>query len=65
MAKPTDTEAIAIDSNDHLWVTGQFHESIDLDGDGNNDLTSDSSFIDSYVAQFDSCGFGSGLKDRR
>ncbi|MBC6479775.1 MAG: hypothetical protein GDA56_20315 [Hormoscilla sp. GM7CHS1pb] len=48
------TEAIAIDSNDHLWVTGQFQGSIDLDGDGNNDLTSDSSFIDSYVAQFDS-----------
>ncbi|MBC6477621.1 MAG: hypothetical protein GDA56_07360 [Hormoscilla sp. GM7CHS1pb] len=50
------TEAIAIDSNDHLWVTGQFRGSIDLDGDGNNDLTSDSSFIDSYVAQFDSSG---------
>ena len=33
------TEAIAIDSNDHLWITGQFRGSIDLDGDGNSDLS--------------------------
>ncbi|MBO1347031.1 MAG: hypothetical protein EBE86_006395 [Hormoscilla sp. GUM202] len=47
--------AIATDSNDRLWVTGEFEGNIDIDGDGNNDLTSNGS-IDSYVAQFDSNG---------
>ncbi|MBC6478800.1 MAG: hypothetical protein GDA56_14540 [Hormoscilla sp. GM7CHS1pb] len=46
---------IAIDNNDHLWVTGYFEDSIDIDGDGNNDLTSDGKG-DSYVAQFSSSG---------
>ncbi|MBO1348287.1 MAG: hypothetical protein EBE86_013255 [Hormoscilla sp. GUM202] len=48
-------EAIATDSNDRLWVTGWFEGNIDIDGDGNNDLTSNGSH-DSYVAQFDSNG---------
>ena len=32
--------AIATDSNGNVWTTGRFEGSIDIDGDGNNDLTS-------------------------
>ncbi len=46
---------IAIDSNDNVWNTGIFSDTIDIDGDGNNDLTSNGS-LDSYVAKFDSNG---------
>ncbi|MBC6474907.1 MAG: hypothetical protein GDA48_20655 [Hormoscilla sp. GM102CHS1] len=46
---------IATDSNDNVWATGSFEGSIDIDGDGNNDLTSNSS-RDSYVAKFNSNG---------
>ena len=52
---PHIASSIAIDSDDNLWVTGSFHESIDLDGDGFNDLTSNGEH-DSYVAQFSSEG---------
>ncbi|MBO1345964.1 MAG: hypothetical protein EBE86_000505 [Hormoscilla sp. GUM202] len=48
--------SIATDSNDNLWVTGKFSDSIDIDGDGNNDLTSNGGYSDSYVAKFDSEG---------
>ncbi|MBO1346178.1 MAG: hypothetical protein EBE86_001675 [Hormoscilla sp. GUM202] len=47
--------AIATDSNDNLWVTGAFKDSIDIDGDGKNDLTSNGK-NDSYVAKFDEEG---------
>ncbi|MBC6477213.1 MAG: hypothetical protein GDA56_04900 [Hormoscilla sp. GM7CHS1pb] len=46
---------IATDSNGNAWVTGYFNGSIDIDGDGNNDLTSNGNF-DSYVAKFDRNG---------
>ncbi|NES05156.1 MAG: DUF4347 domain-containing protein, partial [Okeania sp. SIO2F4] len=46
---------IATDSNGNVWTTGFFEGSIDIDGDGNNDLTSNGS-ADSYVAKFDSNG---------
>ncbi|MBO1352291.1 MAG: hypothetical protein EBE86_035265, partial [Hormoscilla sp. GUM202] len=46
---------IATDSNSNVWTTGLFEGNIDIDGDGNNDLTSNGTF-DSYVAKFDSNG---------
>jgi len=46
---------IATDSNGNAWVTGRFQGSIDIDGDGNNDLTSNGG-NDSYVAEFDRNG---------
>ncbi|NEQ71852.1 MAG: DUF4347 domain-containing protein [Okeania sp. SIO2C9] len=46
---------IATDSNGNVWATGGFEGTIDIDSDGNNDLTSNGSF-DSYVAKFDSNG---------
>jgi len=46
---------IATDSNGNAWVTGEFNGSIDIDGDGNNDLTSNGR-TDSYIAKFDSNG---------
>ncbi|NES07334.1 MAG: hypothetical protein F6K22_33795, partial [Okeania sp. SIO2F4] len=46
---------IATDSNGNVWATGYFQESIDIDSDGNNDLTNNGS-LDSYVAKFDSNG---------
>ncbi|MBC6477212.1 MAG: SBBP repeat-containing protein [Hormoscilla sp. GM7CHS1pb] len=46
---------IATDSNGNAWVTGDFIGSIDIDGDGKNDLTSNGS-SDSYVAKFDPNG---------
>ena len=45
----------ATDSNGNAWVTGRFQGSIDIDGDGNNDLTSNGG-NDSYVAEFDRNG---------
>ncbi|MDJ0516928.1 MAG: DUF4347 domain-containing protein [Trichodesmium sp. MO_231.B1] len=47
---------IATDSNDNVWATGFFRGSIDIDSDGNNDLTSQNGSSDSYVAKFDSNG---------
>ncbi|MBC6455357.1 MAG: hypothetical protein GDA43_20915, partial [Hormoscilla sp. SP5CHS1] len=47
--------AIATDSNDNVWATGSFKGSIDIDKDGNIDLTSDGE-RDSYVVQFDRDG---------
>ena len=38
---------LALDRLDHVWVREHNESSIDLDGDGSNDLTSDSSLIDS------------------
>ena len=46
---------IATDSNGNVWATGYFEDTIDIDSDGNNDLTSNGS-RDSYVAKFDSNG---------
>ncbi|MGD1702130.1 DUF4347 domain-containing protein [Dapis sp. BLCC M229] len=46
---------IATDSNGNVWATGEFWGSIDIDGDGSNDLTSNGT-VDSYVAKFDSNG---------
>ncbi|MBC6454190.1 MAG: hypothetical protein GDA43_14145, partial [Hormoscilla sp. SP5CHS1] len=47
---------IATDSDGNAWATGYFNSSsIDIDGDGNNDLTSNGLF-DSYVAKFDRNG---------
>ncbi|MBC6452786.1 MAG: SBBP repeat-containing protein [Hormoscilla sp. SP5CHS1] len=46
---------IATDSNGNVWATGTFWGNIDIDGDGNNDLTSNGLF-DSYVAKFDRNG---------
>ncbi|NET29071.1 DUF4347 domain-containing protein, partial [Okeania sp. SIO1I7] len=46
---------IATDSNGNVWATGYFEGSIDIDSDGNNDLTNNG-FFDSYVAKFDSDG---------
>ncbi|MBC6424838.1 MAG: cadherin repeat domain-containing protein, partial [Hormoscilla sp. SP12CHS1] len=46
---------IATDSNGNAWATGEFQGNIDIDGDGNNDLTSNG-FYDSYVAKFDRNG---------
>ncbi|MBC6481642.1 MAG: hypothetical protein GDA56_31700 [Hormoscilla sp. GM7CHS1pb] len=47
---------IAIDKDDHVWTTGSFSGSIDIDEDGNNDLTSNNGSRDGYVAKFDSEG---------
>ena len=46
---------IAMDSNGNVWATGYFSGTIDIDGDGNNDLTSNGG-EDSYIAKFDSNG---------
>jgi len=46
---------IATDSNGNAWATGSFNGSIDINGDGNNDLTSNGE-RDSYVAKFNSNG---------
>ncbi|MBC6426777.1 MAG: cadherin domain-containing protein [Ekhidna sp.] len=46
---------IAADSNGNAWATGFFHGSIDMDGDGSNELTSNGG-SDSYVAKFGSNG---------
>ncbi|MBC6474783.1 MAG: DUF4347 domain-containing protein, partial [Hormoscilla sp. GM102CHS1] len=46
---------IATDSNGNVWATGTFNGSIDINGDGNNDLTSNGG-QDSYVAKFNSNG---------
>ena len=46
---------IATDNDGNVWTTGEFQNSIDIDGDGEDDLTSNG-FIDSYVAKFDSDG---------
>ncbi|MBC6456281.1 MAG: hypothetical protein GDA43_26560, partial [Hormoscilla sp. SP5CHS1] len=46
---------IAADSNGNAWATGSFHGSIDMDGDGSNELTSNGG-SDSYVAKFGSNG---------
>ena len=46
---------IATDSDGNVWATGYFNGSIDIDGDGNNDLTSNGG-TDSYVAKFDPDG---------
>ena len=62
---------IATDSNGNVWVTGYFNSrSIDIDGNGTNDVTSDGG-EDSYVAKFDSNGkfqwaqnIGSSSNDR-
>ena len=43
---------IATDNNGNVLATGYFQGSIDIDGDGNNDLTSNGT-ADSYVAKFD------------
>ena len=64
-------QGIATDSNGNVWVTGYFNSrSIDIDGNGTNDLTSDGG-EDSYVAKFDSNGkfqwaqnIGSSSNDR-
>jgi len=48
-------EGIATDSNGNAWVTGAFQGSIDIDGDGKNDLTSNGG-VDTYVAKFSSNG---------
>ncbi|MGD1702936.1 cadherin domain-containing protein [Dapis sp. BLCC M229] len=51
-----NSNAIAIDSNDNAWVTGTFRgSSIDINGDGTNDLTSNQ-VLNSYVAKFDTNG---------
>jgi len=42
---------IAPDNNGNAWATGGFWGSIDIDGDGNNDLTNRTSW-DSYVIKF-------------
>ena len=42
---------IATDSNGNVWTTGRFSGSIDMDGDGNNDFTSNGK-LDSYVIKF-------------
>ncbi|NEO53334.1 MAG: hypothetical protein F6K54_09725 [Okeania sp. SIO3B5] len=47
---------IATDSNNNVWATGEFEESIDIDGDGTDDLTSNSGSSDIYIAKFDSNG---------
>ncbi|NET45678.1 DUF4347 domain-containing protein, partial [Okeania sp. SIO2B3] len=65
-ARPYNGLGIATDSNGNVWATGSFFGSIDIDGDGNNDLTSNG-FIDSYVAKFDSNGnflFGKNIGAR-
>nr|WP_293165585.1 Ig-like domain-containing protein [Okeania sp. SIO2C9] len=65
-ARPYDGLGIATDSNGNAWATGNFHGSIDIDSDGNNDLTSNG-LIDSYVAKFDSNGnfqFGKNIGAR-
>ncbi|MBC6477792.1 MAG: hypothetical protein GDA56_08375 [Hormoscilla sp. GM7CHS1pb] len=46
---------IAIDRNGDVWITGEFGGSIDLDGDGEDDLTTNG-YEDAYVAKFDSEG---------
>ncbi|MBC6478801.1 MAG: hypothetical protein GDA56_14545 [Hormoscilla sp. GM7CHS1pb] len=48
-------EDIAIDRKGDVWITGEFRDSIDLDGDGEHDLISNG-YRDSYVAKFDSEG---------
>ncbi|MBC6480039.1 MAG: hypothetical protein GDA56_21905 [Hormoscilla sp. GM7CHS1pb] len=48
-------DGIAIDKDDHVWTTGSFTGSIDIDEDGEDDLTSNGS-DDGYVAKFDSEG---------
>ncbi|MBC6477941.1 MAG: hypothetical protein GDA56_09285 [Hormoscilla sp. GM7CHS1pb] len=50
-----EVKDIAIDRNGDVWITGEFRDSIDLDGDGEHDLISNGSF-DSYVVKFDSEG---------
>ncbi|MBC6480038.1 MAG: hypothetical protein GDA56_21900 [Hormoscilla sp. GM7CHS1pb] len=50
-----EVKDIAIDRNGDVWITGEFRDSIDLDGDGEDDLISNGSF-DSYVVKFDSEG---------
>ncbi|MBC6480103.1 MAG: hypothetical protein GDA56_22290 [Hormoscilla sp. GM7CHS1pb] len=47
---------IATDSNDNAWVLGGFHGSIDIDGDGKDDLTSSDSYGSHYLAKFNSEG---------
>jgi hypothetical protein len=50
-------ESITTDSSGNVLVVGRFNGQIDIDGDGNNDLTSHGSlFKDGYVAKFDSDG---------
>ncbi|MEB3339349.1 DUF4347 domain-containing protein [Okeania sp.] len=46
---------IVTDSNGNVFATGRYQGNIDIDGDGNNDLTSDGS-QEVYVIKFDSAG---------
>ncbi|WP_199247234.1 SBBP repeat-containing protein [[Phormidium] sp. ETS-05] len=43
--------SIAVDSENHIIVTGEFSQSIDIDGDGNLDLVS-AGEQDAYIAKF-------------
>ena len=47
------TNSIKTDSNDNVLVGGEFQGNIDIDGDGNDDLTSNGD-ADGYAAKFDS-----------
>ncbi|MDE5089696.1 MAG: DUF4347 domain-containing protein, partial [Trichodesmium sp. St16_bin2-tuft] len=51
-----NASSITTDSSDNVLVGGYFKGNIDIDGDGNNDLTSLNSSEDSYAAKFDSSG---------
>jgi phage gp45-like len=47
--------SITTDSSDNVLVGGYFQGNIDIDGDGNNDFTSNGG-LDAYAAKFDSNG---------
>ena len=48
-------ESITTDSSGNVLLAGDFWGNIDIDGDGNNDLTSNGN-LDGYAAKFDSNG---------